>query len=187
MVRDQNLIHSWHRHTQHTDNHSWRNLAKFQELIRIVTWYVKTFRNVNHSWRNLAICRRTDRYTHTHTSINVLQLVSPQGTFQYNKHLHKIQRILTQLQRTQTHRRYRLLIGLKGKSVSLLNLLPLTTRAVLRLECSLDCLSAPTYRYIAPRMIQRIILKFCGYVGCDDATNVSNFGYEPIKFNQLNQ
>ena len=61
------------------------------------------------------------------------------------------------------------------------------TRAVLRLECSLDCLSAPTYRYIAPRMIQRIILKFCGYVGCDDATNVSNFGYEPIKFNQLNQ
>ena len=23
----------------------------------------------------------------------------------------------------------------------------------LRLECSLDCLSAPTYRYIAPRMI----------------------------------
>ena len=63
----------------------------------------------------------------------------------------------------------------------------LTTRAVLRLECSLDCLSAPTYRYIAPRMIQRIILKFCGYVGCDDATNVSNFGYEPIKFNQLNQ
>ena len=61
------------------------------------------------------------------------------------------------------------------------------TRAVLRLECSLDCLSAPTYRYIAPRMIQRIILKLCGYVGCDDATNVSNFGYEPIKFNQLNQ
>ena len=61
------------------------------------------------------------------------------------------------------------------------------TSAVLRLECSLDCLSAPTYRYIAPRMIQRIILKFCGYVGCDDATNVSNFGYEPIKFNQLNQ
>ena len=61
------------------------------------------------------------------------------------------------------------------------------TRAVLRLECSLDCLSAPTYRYIAPIMIQRIILKFCGYVGCDDATNVSNFGYEPIKFNQLNQ
>ena len=61
------------------------------------------------------------------------------------------------------------------------------TRAVLRLEYSLDCLSAPTYRYIAPRMIQRIILKFCGYVGCDDATNVSNFGYEPIKFNQLNQ
>ena len=61
------------------------------------------------------------------------------------------------------------------------------TRDVLRLECSLDCLSAPTYRYIAPRMIQRIILKFCGYVGCDDATNVSNFGYEPIKFNQLNQ
>ena len=61
------------------------------------------------------------------------------------------------------------------------------TRAVLRLECSLDCFSAPTYRYIAPRMIQRIILKFCGYVGCDDATNVSNFGYEPIKFNQLNQ
>ena len=54
------------------------------------------------------------------------------------------------------------------------------TSAVLRLECSLDCLSAPTYRYIAPRMIQRIILKFCGYVGCDDATNVSNFGYEPI-------
>ena len=37
------------------------------------------------------------------------------------------------------------------------------------------------------KMIQRIILKFCGYVGCDDATNVSNFGYEPIKFNQLNQ
>ena len=58
------------------------------------------------------------------------------------------------------------------------------TSAVLRLECSLDCLSAPTYRYIAPRMIQRIILKFCGYVGCDDATNVSNFGYEPIKLNQ---
>ena len=29
--------------------------------------------------------------------------------------------------------------------------------------------------------------EFCGYVGCDDATNVSNFGYEPIKFNQLNQ
>ena len=43
----------------------------------------------------------------------------------------------------------------------------------------------PTYRYIAPRMIQRIILKLCGYVGCDDATNVSNFGYEPIKFSSL--
>ena len=43
----------------------------------------------------------------------------------------------------------------------------------------------PTYRYIAPRMIQRIILKFCGYVGCDDATNVSNFGYEPIKFSSF--
>ena len=34
-------------------------------------------------------------------------------------------------------------------------------------------------------MIQRIILKFCGYVGCDDATNVSNFGYEPIKFSSF--
>ena len=34
-------------------------------------------------------------------------------------------------------------------------------------------------------MIQRIILKLCGYVGCDDATNVSNFGYEPIKFSSL--
>ena len=33
----------------------------------------------------------------------------------------------------------------------------------------------------------RTISGFCGYVGCDDATNVSNFGYEPIKFNQLNQ
>ena len=43
----------------------------------------------------------------------------------------------------------------------------------------------PTYRYIAPRMIQRIILKLCGYVGCDDATNVSDFGYEPIKFSSL--
>ena len=55
--------------------------------------------------------------------------------------------------------------------------------------CVCVCVSVcpPTYRYIAPRMIQRIILKFCGYVGCDDATNVSNFGYEPIKFNQLNQ
>ena len=77
---------------------------------------------------------------------------------------------------------YRLLLcSLRGSNCKLI------TRAVLRLECSLDCLSAPTYRYIAPRMIQRIILKFCGYVGCDDATNVSNFGYEPIKFNQLNQ
>ena len=49
------------------------------------------------------------------------------------------------------------------------------------------CLSVcpPTYRYIAPRMIQRIILKLCGYVGCDDATNVSNFGYESIKFSSL--
>ena len=49
--------------------------------------------------------------------------------------------------------------------------------------CVCVCLSVcpPTYRYIAPRMIQRIILKLCGYVGCDDATNVSNFGYEPIK------
>ena len=53
--------------------------------------------------------------------------------------------------------------------------------------CVCVCVCPPTYRYIAPRMIQRIILKFCGYVGCDDATNVSNFGYEPIKFNQLNQ
>ena len=55
--------------------------------------------------------------------------------------------------------------------------------------CVCVCVSVcpPTYRYIAPRMIQRIILTFCGYVGCDDATNVSNFGYEPIKFNQLNQ
>ena len=34
-------------------------------------------------------------------------------------------------------------------------------------------------------MIQRIILQFCGYVGCDDATNVSNFGYEPIKFSSF--
>ena len=34
-------------------------------------------------------------------------------------------------------------------------------------------------------MIQRIIEKFCGYVGCDDATNVSNFGYEPIKFSSF--
>ena len=34
-------------------------------------------------------------------------------------------------------------------------------------------------------MIQRIILKLCGYVGCDDATNVSNFGYEPIKFSSF--
>ena len=53
--------------------------------------------------------------------------------------------------------------------------------------CVCVCVCPPTYRYIAPRMIQRIILKFCGYAGCDDATNVSNFGYEPIKFNQLNQ
>ena len=53
--------------------------------------------------------------------------------------------------------------------------------------CVCVCVCPPTYRYIAPRMIQRIILKLCGYVGCDDATNVSNFGYEPIKFNQLNQ
>ena len=27
--------------------------------------------------------------------------------------------------------------------------------------------------------------ELCGYVGCDDATNVSNFGYEPIKFSSL--
>ena len=47
------------------------------------------------------------------------------------------------------------------------------------------CVCPPTYRYIAPRMIQRIILKLCGYVGCDDATNVSNFGYEPIKFSSF--
>ena len=53
--------------------------------------------------------------------------------------------------------------------------------------CVCVCVSVcpPTYRYIAPRMIQRIILKFCGYVGCDDATNVSNFGYEPIKFSSF--
>ena len=48
-----------------------------------------------------------------------------------------------------------------------------------------QCICPPTYRYIAPRMIQRITLKLCGYVGCDDATNVSNFGYEPIKFSSL--
>ena len=47
------------------------------------------------------------------------------------------------------------------------------------------CVCPPTYRYIAPRMIQRIILILCGYVGCDDGTNVSNFGYEPIKFSSL--
>ena len=53
--------------------------------------------------------------------------------------------------------------------------------------CQSVCQSVcpPTYRYIAPRMIQRIILKLCGYVGCDDATNVSNFGYEPMKFSSL--
>ena len=53
--------------------------------------------------------------------------------------------------------------------------------------CMRVCVSVcpPTYRYIAPRMIQRIILKFCGYVGCDDATNVSNFGYEPITFSSF--
>ena len=51
--------------------------------------------------------------------------------------------------------------------------------------CVSQCICPPTYRYIAPRMIQRIILKLCGYVGCDDATNVSNFGYEPIKFSSL--
>ena len=64
-----------------------------------------------------------------------------------------------------------------------------TLIAVCVCVCVCVCVSVcpPTYRYIAPRMIQRIILKFCGYVGCDDATNVSNFGYEPIKFNQLNQ
>ena len=27
---------------------------------------------MNHSWRNLAMCRRTDRYTHTHTHIRQL-------------------------------------------------------------------------------------------------------------------
>ena len=59
-----------------------------------------------------------------------------------------------------------------------------TSSGTLIAVCVCVCLSV---RYIAPRMIQRIILKFCGYVGCDDATNVSNFGYEPIKFNQLNQ
>ena len=51
--------------------------------------------------------------------------------------------------------------------------------------CVCQSVCPPTYRYIAPRMIQRIILKLCGYVGCDDATNVSNFGYEPIKFSSL--
>ena len=28
---------------------------------------------------------------------------------------------------------------------------------------------------------ERILLELCGYVGCHYATNVSNFGYEPIK------
>ena len=28
-------------------------------------------------------------------------------------------------------------------------------------------------------------LGFCGYVGCHYVTNVSNFGYEPIKFPSL--
>ena len=51
--------------------------------------------------------------------------------------------------------------------------------------CVCQSVCPPTYRYIAPRMFQRIILKLCGYVGCDDATNVSNFGYEPIKFSSL--
>ena len=62
-----------------------------------------------------------------------------------------------------------------------------TLIAVCVCVCVSVCLSVcpPTYRYIAPRMIQRIILKLCGYVGCDDATNVSNFGYEPIKFSSL--
>ena len=62
MVRNQNLIHSWHSDTQHTHNISGES--------------------VNHSWRNLAICRQTDRHTHRQ------QLMSyrcpQQGTFQYN-------------------------------------------------------------------------------------------------------
>ena len=32
---------------------------------------------------------------------------------------------------------------------------------------------------------ERILLKLCGYVGCHYATNVSNLGYEPIKFSAL--
>ena len=63
MVRNHNLIHSWHSDTQHTHEISGES--------------------VNHSWRNFAICRQTD--THTH----IQQLMSyswcpQQGTFQYN-------------------------------------------------------------------------------------------------------
>ena len=62
-----------------------------------------------------------------------------------------------------------------------------TSSGTLIAVCVCVCVSVcpPTYRYIAPIMIQRIILKLCGYVGCDDATNVSNFGYEPIKFSSF--
>ena len=47
MVRNQNLIHSWHSDTQHTHTISGES--------------------VNHSWRNLAICQRIHRQTDRQT------------------------------------------------------------------------------------------------------------------------
>ena len=50
--------------------------------------------------------------------------------------------------------------------------------------CVCVCLSADISLNCA-KIDERILLKFCGYVGCHYATNVSNCGYEPIKFSSL--
>ena len=62
------LIHSWHRHTQHTHNISGESVESFLAQYSDMS---------------------ADRLTHTHTAINVPELVSPTGNIpvKYNSNL----------------------------------------------------------------------------------------------------